>query len=243
MSESHDSSEADRLLEIRVAKAIFESQRQLEIQRQTKVALHLDKYKLFAEIAQSKDAYKILISGWALTSYALSEALKIHCAHATDKDKKELFGPLGPLGTDSGKIRLARAFGWITPQAQQLLDQIRKARNKIAHEVDTVTQLDLAPIFSAPYSEVLSAKLEIALRIMRESRPKLDSENESLRYASLCVLLSQAVFEWILWGPSRERLGLPTEENPTFFAYDEAPEWAQSLNKAVVGAMFIIHST
>lgn len=242
MSGSNDKSDLDRLLVNKVARAIFESQRLSEIERRPKLEIDLNKFDLFAQIATSRDSYKILISGWALISYTMAEALKIHATHAKEKDKKELFGPLGPLGTDSGRIRLARAFGWIPANAQLLLDDIRKARNKIAHEVDSAANVDLQSIFSSPYRRTLEDTLERAFSVMKEASVEFELNDDIRRYASLFVLLAQTTFEWVLWGPSRERLGLPTETVPTFFNYEEAPAWAQELNKAVVRAIYVIHS-
>lgn len=61
------------------------------------------------------------------------EALFLRRLHAF---QDELLGFGGPLGTFSGRIKIARALHWISDDVRKDLDTVRDIRNKFAHSPD-----------------------------------------------------------------------------------------------------------
>ena len=57
--------------------------------------------------------------------------------------RKNFLGPLGPVGTLSGRIQLAQVFGLLASEITIDLDRLRTARNKISHAWDSTGHLDL----------------------------------------------------------------------------------------------------
>ena len=71
---------------------------------------------------------------------------------------------MGPLGTDSGRVRLLRSFVWIPLELQTLLDKLRRQRNQIAHDVGDASNVKLDELFNCPHSELLKTRMSVVLK-------------------------------------------------------------------------------
>jgi hypothetical protein len=64
-------------------------------------------------------------------------------AHLNDEVKREeMFGPNGPLGEFSSRIKMAASLGLISKDERRELELVRRIRNKTAHEVNATLSGD-----------------------------------------------------------------------------------------------------
>ena len=126
--------------------------------------------------------YIVAITGVSLVEAALEKLilLKLQCRNK-DLDNR-LFGFEGPLGTFSGKIAVAAAFGVITTPLMRELDAFRNLRNAFAHSRTPLS-------FSNPVvaNEVMA--LGIVKAVNDAGGPRLASANKSQFLISLRVVL------------------------------------------------------
>lgn len=88
--------------------------------------------KLMMTMATEPD-YIAAITGVSLVEAELGKLILLKLKHRDKNLENRLFGFEGPLGTFSGKIAIAGAFGFITSPMMKELDAFRNIRNAFAH--------------------------------------------------------------------------------------------------------------
>lgn len=234
----------NRLLEA-ASKAMFTAQLSSEVSRTSDFSIDCSKFRSFERTGRTNDVFKLTISGWALTSYYLRAALEAQTQFDSRSQQQEFFGPMGPLGTDSGRIRLARSFDWIPKEQQLLLDKLRKKRNLIAHEVSDGSAIDLKEIFSCTYSDQLKSRIDKVLKAYSDAA--LDdgqtfNRTSDFFVSAMFVLLAFDTFEWIYWGRSRDRLRLLEARTPISFPDGTEPMWHRNLVASMVTTVLNLNS-
>jgi DNA-binding MltR family transcriptional regulator len=74
-----------------------------------------------------------VILGSALVEDVLRAAILYHMNNLSSAEYDQLFSATAPLGSFSGKAKIAYAFGLIGPKTRDDLDSLRELRNAFAH--------------------------------------------------------------------------------------------------------------
>ena len=92
-----------------------------------------DANELLDDIGNESDRSAITILAAVIEDALTLELAKLMRKFEDDNDFNEMFGPNGPLGTFSSKIRLSYALKIVDRQSRDQLGVIRELRNAAAH--------------------------------------------------------------------------------------------------------------
>lgn len=125
-------------------------------ERRSPTGYYDDVFNVHRELEAQTDR-AVAIVGAAFLDAKLEMVLNLHCAPAlSNNEQKNLFrGPTAPLGSFSGKMRVAHAFGLIGPRSYADLKLIAKIRNRFAHDLQITN-------FSEPAIIESCSKLQLA---------------------------------------------------------------------------------
>ncbi len=121
-----------------------------------------DEHKASAELLGGSDRAGAIV-GSTMIETRLEAAIKAR-VKLTSKIEKEMFGPMGPLGSFSAKIYLGFMLGLYGETACRELNTIRKIRNWFAHHLDDAT-------FASDKISQLCMNLELVKRHTSEVMP------------------------------------------------------------------------
>lgn len=77
-----------------------------------------------------------LVLVWAsIIDDVLERMLKSYFVPINREQRDELFGPMGPVGEFSNRIKMAFALGLIKRDEMDCIDELRRIRNKFAHRL------------------------------------------------------------------------------------------------------------
>jgi hypothetical protein len=241
---AEESKKRNRPLEA-AAKAMFEAQLSSEVASTSEFKIDRSKFSVFQQTGRTTDVFKITISGWALVSFYLCAALEAHAEFESRTQQQEIFGPMGPLGTDSGRLRIARSFGWIPKEQQSLLDTIRKKRNLIAHEVSDGSSINFDAIFSGNYADLLKTRIDHVVAAYSDAVSQDGGNFErtsEYEVSAIFTMLAFDTFEWVFWGRSRDRLRMTDTKTPIFFPDGTEPNWHREFVLSMVTAIVSLSS-
>jgi len=145
----------------------------------------------------------VAIVGAAFLDAKLEKTLRLHfISGLSNNAHKDLFeGPTAPLGTFSGKIRLAHALGLIGVKSFADLKLIATIRNRFAHRLEVTS-------FSEPAIADLCSKLQLAnIVFMGEEVP----HNPRTRFIKAVVNIMHFIYSEIVAGTE---LGEPPSKSP-----------------------------
>lgn len=192
-----------------------------------------------ADIIKAGDNFRTVITCWALISEWMDAGLKYHLRFGSERQRKELFGPMGPLGTDSAKLRLLLALGWVPGSTVTILDRLRKKRNLLAHSISPSDEIELSEIFNDEKSTTLKSRLSAVENASGEDGSTREKRKE-VEGKALLLLLALDVLVSTVCGPSRLELGLGESSAPAFFSFDEGPEWFRESGREFARAYLIL---
>lgn len=215
---------------------MFEHQRKREIADLAAFAFDETQLSKAQAILVRCDPHTFVIVAFSLISRAMDSGLRHHLNFASNKEQRALLEGIGPLASDSARLRLLKALGWIPAQFANAIDALRSKRNEVAHSIVDAAEIDISTLFPDETTKRFDAALDRMLETYNQNTTgkKLEQSVERCRFFP--VFLAADVVEAVAFGPSKLRLGIDHNSIRSMGVHDEMPDWARRLRREVARA-------
>lgn len=220
-------------------EAMFRHMVDRERRKTDSFSFDFSKFEKAVEILDQCDNQTFIITSFSLISYCLNEAFHFHFRHVGRKDRDLLLEGLGPLSSDSSRLRLAKALGWLPKVLVLPIDRMRAERNRIAHGVVDSGSVNFdcleEPVFSSRCSDLFAKWTDVLFDVNGKS--VVPVYKASIRYVSL---LSFDTLVSLIYGPGKLLIGISTNHVGALPGDRETrPPWEKDLLNKYLKLMYV----
>lgn len=180
-----------------------------------------------------------MLVGFSLISEFLNAALRFHLSHSTIRDQKDLLDGLGPLSTDSARIKLVRAMGWLPNLLSDGVESFRQFRNIVAHQIVLNSDIDILSKIPRPTKDFLDSKFSVIVKGYQDLEYDEDFTYEEPKTAdprAYALILALYTLETVICAPASLRLGLGVRIGGIYTS-EEGPPWAMEAHAHCIHAV------
>lgn len=217
--------------------AAIQVQIRQEIERTSDFDPGLQQFRKAIGVLGACDNHTFVLVAFSLLSTCIGSALSYNLRFASKKDRESLLEGLGPLSTDSARIRLIKALGWLPDRVAASVNCMRQQRNRVAHSILQVEEINLSDLITAEYRSHCNGMRDRWLAVLRaeDGRPLISSQEEHTFWVGL---LAYETTLSIVYAPGRQRIFGDSGSISLSSRWDEMPSWEKTFFEAFIEMFF-----
>lgn len=197
----------------------------------------IQNFKKAIDVLSACDNHTFVLVSFSLLSRCIEGALSYNLRFASKRDRESLLEGLGPLSTDSARIRLIKALGWLPDRISSSLNCMRQERNRVAHGILKVEEINLSNLVTSEYRSYSENLKQRWLQVLKtEDGKRMVEAHEDPTF--WVALLAYETTLSVVYAPARQKI----YENSTAISlstdWAEMPAWEKDFFAGFVMLLF-----